>query len=134
MGLPHTKAKNACCTETLVTSQVSVRNDCLCVCVSVSVCVSVCLCVCVCVCVCVLFFFFFTSFLVSTFRSHLLWRVLFSLRRKKIISHSFLHDFYGLIFPTISFRTRRFALYTRSHKVNSVVLPIRNRHGHTSFR
>ena len=92
-----------------VISQVSVRHSCL----------------------------YFTSILVSTFGLHLLLRVLFSLRKQTNVSFHmiFLQDFKDVFFfPPVSFRTRRFALSTRSQKVNTVVLPIRYWHGHTSVR
>ena len=109
MGVPHTKAENACCWKTLVISWVSVRNN----------------------------FFCFTSVIVSTFWSHLLLRVLFSFRKRHIFHFTF--TFAGLeecIFPTVRYpsKNRHFALSARSQKVNSVELPIRNWHGHTSVR
>ena len=98
MGVPHTKAKNACWTENSVISQVSVRNYRFCV----------------------------TSILLSTFGSHLHSCECYSASGSKNIFH-FTFAFAGLqgrIIPTITFRTRHFALSTRSQKVNTVEQPI----------
>ena len=75
---PHTKAKNACCTETLVIFQV--RNYCC----------------------------YFTSIFVSLLGSHLLLRVPFCLKKLKHLHFGLIsQDFQGVFFsPTVSVGTR----------------------------
>ena len=68
---PHTKAKHACCTETLVISQVSVRNYCC----------------------------YLTSIFVSLLGSHLLLRMPFCLKKLKHLHFGLIsQDFQGVFF------------------------------------
>ena len=106
MGVLHIKAKNACYWETLVISQVSVRN----------------------------YFFYFTSILVSTLLLGRNYCCKCCLRKQHIFHFTFTFaEPQGHIFPL--YPSEPAILHSvRCHKKSTQLLPFRNWHGHTSVR